>query len=160
MILSLLAALNIVMNELCCHVNDDSQLVVLPVGKQLRLGPWGWGQVDWQVPTARVCDCNTYDHVLQVDHMVVQVVSASCRLVYWPNRMLWTDNSGGGQEPIKKAEMRGVLGGGHFLKQSMLAIRKNWSRAEIQKDLETVFHRWVTYYLREHVCSGLLQKPD
>lgn len=80
-----------------CYYSADtiSQLVSLPVGKQLRLGPWGWGQIDWQVPTARVCDCNAYNHMLQVDHMVVGVVSASCCLVHWPNHMLWTDSSAG-----------------------------------------------------------------
>ena len=67
----------------------------LPVGEQLRLGPWGWGQVDGQVSTARVCDCNTHDHMLQVDHVVVGVVGAACRLVHRANHVLWSDGSGG-----------------------------------------------------------------
>lgn len=72
----------------------------VPVGKQLRLGPWGWSQVDWQVPTARVCNRYAYDHMLQVDHVMVGVVSASCRLVHGPNHVLWTDGSGGKHQSV------------------------------------------------------------
>lgn len=78
----------------------------VPVGKQLRLCPWGWSQVDWQVPTARVCNRYAYDHMLQVDHVMVGVVSASCRLVHGPNHVLWTDGSGGKQSVnIKRTNM-------------------------------------------------------
>lgn len=78
----------------------------VPVGKQLRLCPRGWSQVDWQVPTARVCNRDAYDHMLQVDHVMVGVVSASCRLVHGPNHVLWTDGSGGKQSVnIKRTNM-------------------------------------------------------
>lgn len=86
------------------HAGNTSHLVFfffLPVGEQLRLGPWGWGQVDWQVPTARVRDCNTYNHMLQEDHMVVVVVSASCCLVHRTDNMLWTDSSGGADQKCR-----------------------------------------------------------
>lgn len=92
----------------------------VPVGKQLRLCPWGWSQVDWQVPTARVCNRDAYDHMLQVDHVMVGVVSASCRLVHGPNHVLWTDGSGGKQSVnIKRTNMLQ-----HSLTTKFFRIRK------------------------------------
>lgn len=73
--------------------------LVLPVSEQLRLGPWGRGQVDWQVPTARVRDCDAHHHMLQVDDVVVGVVGAAGRLVHRAHHVLRADGpAAGGKE--------------------------------------------------------------
>lgn len=62
-----------------------------------------------------MCDSYSYNHVLQVDH-VVGVISASCGLVHRPDHVLWADSSENSRGHKRKSTFEEKM----FLKEELL----------------------------------------